>query len=717
MAMTDTELLAVLSRLRGQMLNAEGGELSQNRQDNLDRYLGEPYGNELDGDSKYITREVMEAVEWALPSLLRIFTSGDRVVEYEPVGPDDEELAAQETDVVNHILLKENNGFMTFYQWFKDALMYQNGYAKIYTEEVETVKTERYSGITEQGLVFLSENEGYEIVAVTPEERMVQSPQGMMPVTVYEAECRVTKKCKKLKFEAVPGDQVLTDSDLSSLSMDEARAVCHRTKRSKSWLIQAGYDQDILDLASSSDDDDWGSERVNRFDGQDVFSDDDEADESMKMYWLEEWYVFVDYDSDGIAERRKVDVIGGKVFDNIEYDYQPIVALSSIPMSHRHSGLSLVDLVKPIQELATYLQRAINDNIARINKPKKYLSEGGITSDGKTIEQLLDDSEIVTVRQPGMIEPEQHQPVLNEILAVRQTVIEQTQIRTGVAPNLSLNADVLQQSTADAFGSALNKANERIETIARIFAETGIRDAMLKAHRQIKEHQDIPKTVKIHGKWVESNPADWKERENVTVNVGLGFAGKDQQLASAKMMLDVQTGMIERQMNFSTPENIFNALEDLVEAAGRKAPERYFTIPEPPPPPEPDPLVMAQVEALKAQVMALMSESQRKDFEAQLKAQQVEAERALKQAQAYKTMEEGKKVDLEIEGEVQGLRYAEHSLAVLNNINQQVQASTQREQQASQTMQALQQAAEMQSKPKRVVRDENGNIIGTEVIN
>lgn len=628
MAMTEAELQAVLSRLRGQMLNAEGGELSDNRQDNLDRYLGEPYGNEQPGYSRYITREVMEAVEWALPSLLRIFTSGDRVVEFEPVGPEDEELASQETDVVNHILLKENNGFMTFYQWFKDALMYANGYAKIYTEEVETVKTERYTGVTEQGLVFLSENEGYEIVAVTPNRRMVYGPEGAAPVDFYDVEVKVTKKCKKLRFEAVPGDQVLTDSDLSSLCMDEARAVCHRTKRSKSWLIQAGYDKDLLEFASSSEDDDWGSERVNRFDGQDEFSDDDEADESMKMYWLEEWYVFVDFDGDGIAERRKVDVIGGKVFDNIEYDYQPIVALSSIPMSHRHSGLSLVDLVKPIQELATYLQRSINDNIARINRPKKYLSEGGITSDGKTIEQLLDDSEIVTVRQPGMIEPEQHQPVLTEILAVRQTVVDQTQIRTGVAPNMSLNPDVLQQSTADAFGNALNKANERIEMIARIFAETGIREAMLKAHRQIKEHQDIPKTLKIHGKWVESNPADWKDRENVTVNVGLGFSSKEQQLATAKMMLDVQTGLVERGMNFSTPENVFNALEDLVEAAGRKSPERYFTIPEPQPQEQqqPDPVAMAQVQLANAQAQAVVADQQRKMAEMQADMQRKNAE-------------------------------------------------------------------------------------------
>ena len=628
MAMTEAELQAVLSRLRGQMLNAEGGELSDNRQDNLDRYLGEPYGNEQPGYSRYVTREVMEAVEWALPSLLRIFTSGDRVVEFEPVGPEDEELASQETDVVNHILLKENNGFMTFYQWFKDALMYANGYAKIYTEEAETVKTERYTGLSEQGLVFLSENDGTEIVAVTQNQRLVDAPEGPAPVDFYDAEVKVTRKCKKLRFEAVPGDQVLTDSDLSSLCMDEARAVCHRTKRSKSWLIQAGYDKDLLEFASSSEDDDWGSERVNRFDGQDEFSDDDEADESMKMYWLEEWYVFVDFDGDGIAERRKVDVIGGKVFDNIEYDYQPIVALSSIPMSHRHSGLSLVDLVKPIQELATYLQRGINDNISQIKNPKKYVAEGAITSDGKTIEQLLDDSGVVVVRQPGMIETEQHQPVLTDILAVRQTVVDQTQIRTGVAPNMSLNPDVLQQSTADAFGNALNKANERIEMIARIFAETGIREAMLKAHRQIKEHQDIPKTLKIHGKWVESNPADWKDRENVTVNVGLGFSSKEQQLATAKMMLDVQTGLVERGMNFSTPENVFNALEDLVEAAGRKAPERYFTIPEPQPPQQqqPDPVAMAQVQLANAQAQAVVADQQRKMAEMQADMQRKNAE-------------------------------------------------------------------------------------------
>lgn len=626
--MTDDELRALLTNLREQMLNEEDGELSERRQDNLDRYLGEPYGNEQDGYSRYVTREVMEAVEWALPSLLRIFTAGDRVVVFEPVGEEDEKQAEQETDVVNHYLLKENNGFMAFYEWFKDALIYPNGYAKIWTEEVTEARTERYTGITEEGLVQLSQDNDAEIVAASSYEEIVDTPQGPMPVVFYDLEVKVTKKCHKLRFESVPPEQVLVDSDLTSVSLDESRAVCHRSQRTKSWLLEAGYDPALLDEVSSDTEAQWNSERVNRLDTQDeYFGSDSEADESMRTYWLEEWYLRVDFDGDGVAERRKVDVIGGEVFENIEYDYQPMVALSSIPMTHRHAGLSLADLVKPIQELSTYLQRGINDNIAAIKRPRKYVAEGGITADGSTLDALLDpEADVITVRQPGMIEAEQHQPIITELLAVKAGVVEQSQLRTGVAPNMTLNPEVLQQSTAEAFGQAMTRANERVELIARIFAETGIRDAMIKAHRQIKEHQDVPKTVKIRGEWIQSNPSDWRDRHNVTVNVGLGFASKESQLQASMQLLTLQKEALS--IGMATPQNLYNALEDVVEALGRKSVERYFTMPEQQEQQQqqPDPLAMAQVQLANKQIEALEREQARKDWEAQKEQARKDAE-------------------------------------------------------------------------------------------
>src|SRR5690606_14644693 len=276
-----------------------------------------------------------------------------------------------------------------------------------------------------------------------------------------------------------------------------------------------------------------------------------------------------------------------------------------------------------------------NDNIARINRPRKIVSEQAITDDGLTIEQLQDiNSDIIIVRgDPSGIMPESHQPVVQELLAAHQMVKDQVQMRTGVSPGIALDPNVLQRATEGAYNSALNAASQLMEMIARIFAETGVRDLMIKAHKQIKMHQDQAKVVKIRGQWVETNPQDWRDRTNVVVNVGLGFSDKAQQLNAAKTLLDAQTGLRERVMGFASDQNIMNALDDFVEAVGRKNAERYFTMPQPQPPAQPNPIEIAQVQLANAQMQAIMQEQQRKIAETQSK---IERENAVMTAKLEK---------------------------------------------------------------------------------
>lgn len=680
--MSEQELKAHLAKIRPRMINSSDHELSSIRQDSLNAYMGEKYGNERDNRSSYVTMEVLEAIEWALPSLLRTFTAGDHIVSYDPVGPEDDAQSEQETDIVNHYLLNENNGFLTFYEWFKDALMYPNGYAKIYTETVQKAITERYTGLDEIQISLIDSDERREITEATENE------DGTYDITV-----RFTDDSPVLRFEAVPPEQVLIDNNHNRLSLEDCQAVCHKVRRTKSWLLKAGYDPKKLELATSDDDQsEWNSERINRLDTEDEYPDHGEDDPANKEYWVEEWYVHFDYDGDGIAERRKVDYIGGEIFENIEYDYQPICALSCIPMTHRHSGMSLSDLMRPIQELSTYFRRGINDNIAQIIEPRKYVSEQALTDDGATLDQLLDpESNIVITRQPGLIEPEVHAPVIQEILAALGTLDNEKQVRSGIAPNLSLDPEVLQQSTMGGFTAALQEASQRIELIARVFAETGVRDAMLKAHRQIKEHQDKAKVMRIRGEWVETNPADWRERTNVTVNVGLGFNNKEKQVAVLMEILGIQREAL--QLGLATPENIYNTLEGLVESAGMRGVERYFTNPKnvPPKKPQPDPMFVLAQQDLQQKAQSSQAELQLKAMEHQFKERQAEAEahikaretavkereaaikemeavaaNRLKEAQAYKTTEEGKKADLDIDGQINGLRLQEAQIRAMS---------------------------------------------------
>lgn len=85
-----------------------------------------------------------------------IFTSGDEVVKFEPVGPEDEDAAQQETDYINHIFLQKNPGFMILYNWFKDALLSKVGFVKVLWEEEEREERETYKGLTDEQFALLA---------------------------------------------------------------------------------------------------------------------------------------------------------------------------------------------------------------------------------------------------------------------------------------------------------------------------------------------------------------------------------------------------------------------------------------------------------------------------------------------------------------------------------------------------------------------------------
>ena len=222
--MDDLALAQWIERKINTSLNESGGELSAARQKSLNYYLGEKFGNEREGHSQVVSREVFEAIEWAMPSILKVFTS--RAVEFLPEGPEDEEAADQETDVVRHLLFERENGFLALYAWAKDCLMYPNGYVKIWADEEEKTTKERYRALTIEQVISLTDQEGVELVAGTA------YPTAMGEL--YDIEAKVTKTTPVLRFESVPPEECIIDGDLTSIELDDAEFVCHRTHKTLS---------------------------------------------------------------------------------------------------------------------------------------------------------------------------------------------------------------------------------------------------------------------------------------------------------------------------------------------------------------------------------------------------------------------------------------------------------------------------------------------------
>lgn len=613
--MDNRELAALIDRKLASALNDEGDTLSATRQDNLDRYMGEKLGNEREGHSQVTTREVFEAIEWAMPSVMRVFGS-QKTVAFIPEGAEDEQAADQETDVLRHLLFDQGNGFLAIHNWCKDTLMNPNGYAKVWVEEVERTTTERYKGLSIEQVVGLSEGEGVELIAATA----YQTPFG----EVYDAEAKITQTKPVLKFCAVPADEVLVDGDLATIDLDEAGFVCHRRERTLTDLVKEGYSRKRLE-AIGGDDTESDEETNRRKWGESDTTDDDGA---LRKYKVEECYLLVDFDGDGLAERRRVVKIANEIFENEEWDYRPLIAMAAILIPHMHAGVSLAEAVKDLQEVSTALMRQLLTNIYRINVPKKYVGSRALVDGGATMDALLDGAaEIVPVEDPSAIVPEMIAPVFQHILPVMQQLTEQKMLRTGVNPNISLDPKVLAESTMGAFTAAIDHASQRLELIIRVMAETGIKTLLKKAHRLVREHFGSELAIKLRGEWAHVSPREWRERTNIKATVGIGTQNKQERLQALMSLLQLQEKLMALRM--VEPQHIYNTVAEMIEAAGLEGAERYVINPakQPIQQGQPDPLVMAQVESLKAQGQAMQIDAQSKMARAQIEAQKAQLER------------------------------------------------------------------------------------------
>lgn len=708
--MSESQVVGFLGRKIWQAMNDEDGDISDVRQENFNYYIGQEYGNERAGYSKFVTRETLETVEWVLPSVLRVFLSGDKVVAFEPQNPDDEQAADQETDITNYFVMRANNngegGFLSLHHWMKDALMYPNGYLKVYMEECTHTDVGTVTGLTDVGVQMLVDDENTEILEQRARTIRVSAsmqpptgpdapgavpgappqssppptapPQGAGPntgrlgglpdpnmppqggpaippnvmqfpapsltmdeeVEVFDLKIRTSKEVMKLRVVPVPPEECLVDNDTTTLNLDEADFVCHRVRKTYTQLVNEGYDPDELDQVGLGEDYQWNDERVNRLFFEDEDPDaEDEDDPSMRTFWVHETYAWYDFDGDGLGELRRTVLIGDRVFENEETNYQPMIAMSSILMQHKHTGMSYIDIMKDLQILQSVLTRQLLDNIYKINVRRKVFSEDALTEDGSTMEAILNtQAEFIPVRgnAAAAFVPEPTQSIVGELLPVIQHFTEQRASRTGVTPESQVDPNSLQEIRQDVFTNAMDRASQRIEMLVRIFAETGYRQMMLKVHQLLRSHWDIERTIKLRGKWVDVDPQGWRDRTDMYVNVGLGFHTKQQQVSMLTQLLEMQKEAAGAGM--SNEKKVYNALEKLVNAAGLGDARQYFTSPEdpdyvPPQPPPPDPqAILAQ-----AQAQGIEAEQQRKAKELEIDtrsdAQKGQVEMQIKQAE------------------------------------------------------------------------------------
>ena len=643
----DLKLKSVLGNHIENALGYLGGNLSESRKKSLEYYLGDKLGTEIDGRSQVVSTDVSDTIESILPNLLRIFTASDKVVKCEPVTAEDVPMADQATTYLNHVFYKENNGFQLLYNFFKDALIEKNGFLKIYWDESESVEFETYQNLsledkealedTRDEIEFIEEEEvedefskgEFEKAIEQYETQGLEIPEMQTPdFILYNCKIKRTKKTGKIKVESVPPEEFLIDRNAKTI--EDADFVSHKVLISRSDLIAMGYDEDEVNNLPASSDDIYNTENTVRQGDIDEYLTDNYAQGQNTKVSIYESYVKYDYDEDGIAELRKIVSAGddgSMVLENMPCDNIPFVTVTPIPMPHRFYGRSVSELVEDIQLMKSTVMRQLLDNMYLTNNNRVAVMDGMVNMDDLLTTR---PGGVVRTKQPPnqVMQPLQSQPISQQAFPMLSYLDTVREARTGITKSAQgLDADTLNSKTATGVNTLMTQTQMRSELIARIFAETGVKDLFRKIFELMVKYQDREKVVMLNNQYIPVKPTEWKDRFNISIVVGLGTGSKEQQTVMLNSILERQIQAFQLQGGKEMPmvslKNIYNTLSKVIENAGLKNVENYFVDPDigkqMMPPPQPPPLTPIE----KIEFTRIDAENKRKIADLELQSKEL----------------------------------------------------------------------------------------------
>ena len=623
--MDEVELQGIVAREIEDAIDYIDNYISPDRALATEYYRGEPFGNEEEGRSQVVSMDVRDTVQAIMPSLMRVFHGSDESVSYIPTGPEDVENAQQATDYANFVLNRDNNGFLVMHSAFKDALIRKVGIIKCFWEDKTEVETFHMTGLDDAALSALAAEPDAEITVQSSEtvgEPQIdpQTGQFIMPPLIHDVTVEYVRPDGRVQVEAVPPEEFLISRNAKSIS--DASYVGHRRIITVSELVAMGYaEEDVEGLASAHDDMSMNVERRTR---NSALTNEMNArsDDAMRKVAYVESYVRVDHDGDGIAELRKICTAGdgNKVLRNDAVEMSPFCSFCPEPEAHDFFGLSVAEVVMDIQRIKSNVMRNTLDSLAMSIHPRIAVTEGMVNLDDAMSTEV---GSIIRQRSAGQIQVLSMPFVGQQAFPVLQYMDEIKEARTGVSKaSMGLDAAALQSSTAGAVNATVSAAQQHIELIARIFAETGMKDLFKIMLQLITTHQDQARMVRLRNKFVQIDPRAWDAKMDVSVNVALG-RGTD----TERMMMMRQIGEMQKEamatMGQQNPltdiGKLSNTLKSMTELAGFKDTSQFWSDPADFKPPPPDNKTDINEQLIQVQIQQIQADMQKKAAELQLK--------------------------------------------------------------------------------------------------
>ena len=623
-AQEQNDMIDLVGVIKSEMDDAKDfiHQVGSERAESTEFYLG----NEPEGtsslQSEFVSTDVRESVLFMLPSIMRTFFGTKKIVEFVPKGPEDIQLAEQQTDYINYLIREKNPGFQVLYDVFKDALVRKTGFVKVFWDDSVTATTHEYSNIDPQSYQALILDKNVEVIeeSVTKETITTFDPVSQEELTQeipasYDLTIRRLKPKDQVCIESVPPEEILISRHARDI--ETASYVAHRMIKSVSDLVAMGYDQEEIEQyagygGSALDPESYEEQEArNPFDNM-VYPDRHDAG-GKDVYYVEH-YLYYDFDGDGIDERIRVCTAGDALnVLNVEpWDELPICMFCPDPEPHTAIGSCPADYLKPIQAAKSQIMRDTLDSLGHSIFPRMGIVEGQVNVDDVL---NTDIGQPIRMRAPGMVQPFAVPFVGKEAFPVLGYLDESKENRTGVSKaSAGLNAEALQSTTSAAVTATMSGAQGRVELICRHFAEGGLKAMFKTVNNLVIKHQNAQDVFRLNGKFIPVDPRYWDSDKDMVVNVAISKSSDEEKF----QVLTQLAGKQEQIMQTLGPQNPLvsmqqyaNTLTRMIELAGFQDAQTFINTEVPPMPPmpqepqQPDPAaLLAQAEAQKAQVQA-----------------------------------------------------------------------------------------------------------------
>jgi hypothetical protein len=653
--MTENELLALVQSAENDAAIYNGEFMALNEK-YLKEYMGELYGDEVEGQSSAVSTDTFDVVEADMPPLMRIFIGSGDVLTFAPMtgSKTDMQEAEEKTKYVNWLIRSQPESFKVIHDWIKDAEIQKNGVVKYFVDEQAEVEEVEYTGLSLEEVIALEEsykNSEVDKIKVELSEE-TETSEG-----VYDVKFRATLTDKPIKIINIPPESFLISRNATSV--DDAELVGDKIRKTRGQLLAEGYKRELVDRLPSVDKDDSRRGSLSIIRNGDQGGEDAGADIrnwASDYVEISDLYVRVDFDGDGIAERRHIMISGNVVLENESFNHVPYASLSAVLMPHKAIGRSRAEITSPTQKQKTALLRGMFNNIWMVNNPRNVVHGDVDLDDMLTVRtngivRLDDDSSIL----PGQaVFPLQIPYIGDKALQVIQYVDHSRAQSTGAnMVNQGLDADSIAKETATRFEGVEKAGEAKLELIARNYAETGFRKLFEGVAWLASRYQDTEREIMVLGKPLTVNPSKWRYKQSCSSQVGLGAGNNEKMVGSLQGIYQIQQQLKATGSLLVDDTDIYNTLKRITDGLGFPSVDEMFNNPS-----QPEELIQAQNEQM--QMMLQQMQQQMQEMQNPLaEAENIKAQAKLIEAQgkgqleAAKMQEQARQFNAEMEAKQQ----------------------------------------------------------------